>query len=216
MVYNLTKNMVKRIFVTCCVVCLSLSFSWCSFESNNTDNKAEDTIANEASVYCENHWWTLELVPDEWWVRWKCNFDDWSFCEEWAYYHWECSPGWWNGNTLKMDEIQNNDDINEEFINLVEELWEGDLLDTWDDTENNLQDTQTIANNCPKNEIKKCNDWTFLVREWPNCEFWSCPGYPLSDDFIQDLLHQYQNSGSELNENDIDLMNGIIDVMTQI
>lgn len=208
--------MVKKILVTCCIVWLSLSFSWCSFESSNNDDKTQDTIANEASIYCENNWWTLELVPDEWWTRWKCNFDDWSFCEEWAYYHWECSPGRWNWNTLNIDKIQNNSGLNEEFLDLVWELWEENLVSTENDTENNLDSNEVTTNNCQQSEIKKCDDWTFLVREWPDCEFWSCPGYPLSDEFVQSILNQYENSWSDLQESDIDLMNEIISVMTQI
>jgi len=209
-VYYITKNMVKKVWIICSLL-LSLFFYWCSFEDQNTDNNIQDTVTNDASIYCENYWWVLEIVPDEWWERWKCNFDDWSFCEEWAYYYWKCSPGRWNGNILEIDEIQNNDEINEEFVNLVWELWEENLLITWNDADN-----EPIVNTCPQDEIKKCDDGTFLVREWPDCEFWNCPGYPLSDDLIQDILYKFENTWSELNENDINLMNEIIGVITQI
>lgn len=47
-------------------------------------------MANPASVYCGKNWWTLEIKSDEKWEYWICNFNDWSSCEERAYFRWEC------------------------------------------------------------------------------------------------------------------------------
>lgn len=55
-----------------------------------TKYKEQVGMANPASVYCEKNWWTLTISSDEKWEYWTCVFSDWSSCEEWAYYRWEC------------------------------------------------------------------------------------------------------------------------------
>lgn len=47
-------------------------------------------MANPASVYCENNWWNLVIENDENGQIWICVFNDWSSCEEWAFFRWEC------------------------------------------------------------------------------------------------------------------------------
>lgn len=177
--------------------------AWCSLIP---ENSTTEEIVNPASEYCEQNWWILEIVPDEWWSRWKCNFDDGSFCEEWAYYHGECSPGRWNGNTVEIEDIQNNEEISEldkqEVSEIIEEIWsisedesQGDIV------------TCTA-------DVKQCDDWTYVSRWWPNCEFWPCPWMALDENVVQDTLERYKTTWSELMESDIDLMNEIIDIMT--
>ena len=126
------------------LVVFLLSFSGCSLIPQN--NIQED-MSNAASEYCEQNSWILEIVPDEWWSRWKCNFDDGSFCEERAYFHWECSPGWWDWNTIELEEIQDmqNDDTlsedeKEELSELVEEIQEYDEQKNWWNDENLVQE----------------------------------------------------------------------------
>ncbi|MFO7696053.1 MAG: DUF333 domain-containing protein [Anaerolineae bacterium] len=54
----------------------------------------ESTLANPASVHCEENGGTLEIRTgaDGGQVGY-CLFEDGSECEEWAYYRGECQPG---------------------------------------------------------------------------------------------------------------------------
>ncbi len=61
-----------------------LTLAGCGKTETPVEENAE--IANPASVYCEENWWTLML--EEW--AWLCMFDDGSYCEEWAFYRDEC------------------------------------------------------------------------------------------------------------------------------
>jgi len=61
-----------------------LTLAGCGKTETPVEENAE--IANPASVYCEENWWTLML--EEW--TWLCMFDDGSYCEEWAFYRDEC------------------------------------------------------------------------------------------------------------------------------
>lgn len=150
-----------------------LFFAWCSLIP---ETHIEEEVSNPASEHCENNWWTLEIVPDEWWSWWKCNFDDGSFCEERAYFHWECSPGWWDWNTIELEEIQDmqndetlSEDEKEELSELVEEIQEHEVKDTSWDIEN----------------------------------------------IVQETLEKYKEDGTWLEESSIDLMNEIMDMVTQ-
>ena len=53
---------------------------------NSTEEIANVELANPASVYCEENWWTLNLEEGSW----LCMFDDGTYCEEWSYYRNEC------------------------------------------------------------------------------------------------------------------------------
>jgi putative hemolysin len=147
-----------------------IALAWCSLIPQ-TENWQNET-PNPASVFCEENGGTLEIIPDEWGTRWNCNFDDGSFCEERAYYHGECSPGRWKGNTIEIQEIQElQDDENlsqetkEEISELVEEIQEHDSQDI--------------------------------------------------DATVDDTLKKYESTWSDLQESDIELMNEIIDIVTQ-
>jgi putative hemolysin len=85
------KTKLKIILITWCL----LLISWCTIKTSeiNVDNDVEQNnvwMANPASVYCEENWWTLELIFDNGESYWVCNFQDWSFCEEREFYHGEC------------------------------------------------------------------------------------------------------------------------------
>lgn len=174
--------------------------SWCTLIP---ENNVQEEVANPASEYCEQNWWTLEIVPDEWWSRWKCNFEDGSFCEEWAFYHGECSPGRWDGNTIDID--QDSEKITpeekEEIAGLIEEI-----------EEINLEELNNVT--CTA-DVKMCSDWTYVSRWWPNCQFSPCPWVELNEDKVQETLEKYKSEWSELAESDIDLMNEIINIMTE-
>lgn len=178
------------------LICLS----WCTLIP---ENNVQEEVANPASEYCEQNWWTLEIVPDEWWSRWKCNFEDGSFCEEWAFYHGECSPGRWDGNTIDID--QDSEKITpeekEEIAGLIEEI-----------EEINLEELNNVT--CTA-DVKMCSDWTYVSRWWPNCQFSPCPWVELNEDKVQETLEKYKSEWSELAESDIDLMNEIINIMTE-
>ncbi|MEE4195763.1 MAG: DUF333 domain-containing protein [Anaerolineae bacterium] len=62
-------------------------------QSNEDDEEESSTIANPASVYCEEQGGTLELRTDEeGGVTGYCIFDDGSECEEWSFYNGDCAP----------------------------------------------------------------------------------------------------------------------------
>ena len=197
--------MKQKLFISLAIFWL-ISLTWCSLVPKAANN--QDEIANPASEYCEQNWWTLELVPDEWWSRWKCNFDDGSFCEERAYYHWECSPGWWNGNIIEVEEIQNNEEITQEDKKEITELIEG--IEEINKEEQLWREHITCTA-----DVKMCDDWTYVSRWWPNCEFSPCPWVDLDENLIQETLKKYETTWSELTGSDIELMEEIINFMTE-
>ena len=68
---------------------------------NHPENPEEKVgIANPASVYCEDNWWTL-VLEENWWI---CTFADGTYCEEWAYFRDECQPGELIYNTVSEEE----------------------------------------------------------------------------------------------------------------
>jgi len=58
-----------------------------------TWNKTTENIgiANPASVYCENNWWTLLIEESTWGQIGMCTFPDGRTCEERAYMRHECT-----------------------------------------------------------------------------------------------------------------------------
>lgn len=62
------------------------------------------TLANPASVYCEQQSWTLEIVTDASGAQSGiCHLTGWIDCEEWAYFRGEC--GTESGEITIADEI---------------------------------------------------------------------------------------------------------------
>ena len=128
----------------------------------NPDENAE--IANPASVYCEDQWWTLVLEEGSW----LCMFSDGSYCEEWAYYRNECKPGEIIYNTVDdgfIDDVEQKTDWNgtseiysdedlqaavDTIMNTVENEWEvkvemQELFYAWDDAAtSNLEYCQSL------------------------------------------------------------------------
>lgn len=96
-----------------------LILSWCN-KSEPTENNENLGMANPASVYCEENWWTIKIVSDdEWNQSWLCMFDDGSYCDEWSYYRQEwCEKGMIMYNTLDEEDITNT--IEEGIINTEE------------------------------------------------------------------------------------------------
>lgn len=191
-------------------VMLTLLLAWCSFGWGDT---MQEHKRNEASDYCEQNWWTIEIVPDSWGEWWKCNFDDWSFCEEWAFFHGECSQNWWNWNTVVLEdiqELQGDENLSleekEEISELVEEIQEHDDAA-------NLE--KIFLDSTCTQEVKQCEDGTYVGRVGENCEFAQCPWYNLDEDAVQQLLNEHNSTWSELSESDIDLMNEFIEAFTQ-
>ena len=183
-----------------------IALTWCSLIPQ-TENWQNET-PNPASVFCEENGGTLEIVPDVWWERGKCNFDDWSFCEEWTYYHGECSPGRWSWNTVELEDIQeaqNDENLSqeekEEISDLIEEIQEHDEIS---------ESTVTCTT-----DVKECDDGTYISRWWPNCEFWTCPWEKEEEKTIDDILQKYESTWNEITGSDIDLMFEFIDLMTQ-
>lgn len=149
-----------------------IALTWCSLIPQ-TENWQDET-PNPASIFCEENDGTLEIIPDAWWERWKCNFEDWSFCEERSFYHGECSPGRWDWNTVELEDIQemqNDENLSQEdkdgISDLVEEIQEHD------------------------------------------------EAVQIDESVVDDTLKKYESTWSDLEESDIDLMNEIIDMVTQ-
>lgn len=77
----------KTIFII--LISTTLFTTACSLQK---DTKNNVDIANPASIYCEDNWWTLELISGSGGDYGVCNFPDWSSCEEREFFRWECSP----------------------------------------------------------------------------------------------------------------------------
>ena len=133
---------------------LTLLLAWCSFGWSNTTQVHK---RSEASTYCEENWWTLEVVPDSWWERWKCNFDDWSFCEEWAYFHGQCSPNWWNWNTVELEDMQDLQEDEKLSQEERDEIWE--LVEEIQEHDESLLE-ETLSNTSCTQDVKQCDDWS--------------------------------------------------------
>lgn len=95
---NLNLNNCETYFDGCnnCMV-VDWKIAWCTKMSCQTIQEAKcikykDSVwmANPASVYCENNWWNLVIENNEKGQIWICVFNDWSNCEEWAFFRWEC------------------------------------------------------------------------------------------------------------------------------
>lgn len=105
-----------------------LTLAGCGKTETPVEENAE--IANPASVYCEENWWTLML--EEW--AWLCMFDDGSYCEEWAFMNGECQP--WDimyntvsdeENSESTSEIYSEDDLTAAeatIMNTVNNEWQ--------------------------------------------------------------------------------------------
>ena len=67
--------------------------AWCGkTEVVPVEENAE--VPNPASVFCEENSGSLFFeIDEEWNQTGLCMFEDWSYCEEWAYYRAECQPG---------------------------------------------------------------------------------------------------------------------------
>jgi putative hemolysin len=80
---SLEVMMKKKLFlIVCLVVALSIL----------TACRRETSLANPASVYCEENGGTLEIREGAEGQVGYCVFSDGSECEEWAYFRGECSP----------------------------------------------------------------------------------------------------------------------------
>lgn len=79
------------------------------------------TIANPASVYCEQNSWTLEIIIDlSGGQSWICHLPDGTTCDEWGYFRGECPSTGTNematGSKLIGDELCTKD-INTAYYN---------------------------------------------------------------------------------------------------
>lgn len=81
----------KSIFILMTLAALMFFGAACSLNESEPD-AAE--MANPASVHCEEQSGDLEIVTSKDGSQYGvCHFEDGSECEEWAYFHGECSPG---------------------------------------------------------------------------------------------------------------------------
>lgn len=165
--------------------------------------KASDNvvgIANPASVYCEENWWTLELIFDNWESYGICHFENWKTCEEREFFRGECSS---DEYTWLVDEININDfESCKEAWNPIKETYPATCFynnntfvqEIEDDKENNAYSWKDYKENIlyswenniittwNKDETiyctmdaKQCPDWSYVSRSWPKCEFAPCP-----------------------------------------
>lgn len=80
----------KIIFIAILVV---LIFSAIVLYRLRSQPKSNLQIANPASVFCVQQGGKLVIKEDGAGQLGICNFDDGSYCEEWAYYRNECKKG---------------------------------------------------------------------------------------------------------------------------
>lgn len=62
-------------------------------ETDLEPDNGEVGIPNPAAVHCEEQGGTLEVRDEPGGEVGYCLFDDGTECEEWAYFHGECTPG---------------------------------------------------------------------------------------------------------------------------
>jgi len=141
-------------------------------------------MANPASVKCEQDEWTLTIVTDSSWSQsWICTFKNWTVCDEWAYYRWECSSWVVNSEVCTDDytpvcwEVQVQcimapcPPIKETFSNKCELEKNGlaKYLYDWvcDSTDSSSSDEQTI---CTMEYNPVC--WTNWVTYGNKCMAW--------------------------------------------
>jgi len=74
---------------------------------NKTSTEKNSELANPASVYCEENGGTLQI--EEW--AWLCIFSDGTYCEEWAYFSWECKQWEIMYNTVSNETISTGYEI---------------------------------------------------------------------------------------------------------
>jgi len=155
---------------TCSVI--DWKIAWCTKMYCKTTEKPrclkhKDLIwmANPASVYCEKNWWSLVIENNEKGQIWICVFDDWSNCEEWAFYRWECkitSPvekylSWYiEKNSNKFSGIQSRIDflqnLKNKFKNTYRKITSG--------IENIIE--MLYANDYEKKKFTLNIDWKFI------------------------------------------------------
>ena len=91
----------------------ALILSGCNKTENNPEQEPEVWMANPASVYCVEQWWTLIPAEDEEWNQFAfCQIDEDTICEEWEYFRGECPV-----EEVISDEETNSDEETSEEVN---------------------------------------------------------------------------------------------------
>jgi len=120
--------------------------------------KLTTTLANPASVYCEQQSGTLEIVTDaSGWQSWICHVVNRTTCEERAYFRGECGGTWTNQITGSID--QNNIAVSFErwrfFMVPKNNSWVSQIH-IFDKT--NLSKPYRIVS------LPRKNEWTYTIR----------------------------------------------------
>lgn len=145
---------------------------------NNLFNKnATIWIANPASTFCIENNWTLEIKDTTDGSTGICTFSDWSFCEERAFFKWECKVGTnKTGTTIPTENnIQENTICTMEYAPVCAKVQIQCIKAPCEPIE------QTFGNKCQM----EANKLAVFLHEW-ECEAdkKSCPQYtPPSPDF---------------------------------
>ena len=190
----------------------------------NTEKKIDNNetwevmwLANPASVYCEENWWTLEMIFDNWESYGMCHFQNGSTCEEREFYRKECFPvadKTWNKQNINWETNKTVQESNKEKSwNINTSIWNEKESSEKTDTQNTKKDWSDMTV-CTM-DAKQCPDWSYVSRSWQDCEFAKCPTEKQNNKSIDEIINNHQESSwyqeEWLTEDDIDLMEQIID-----
>ena len=159
------KTKLKIILIGWCL----LLISWCTINTQDQNAKQNNvSIANPASVYCEENWWTIELIFDNGESYGICNFDNWNHCEEWEYYRGECSPTqkttWdWNNNLVCLPDTKECPDWS--FVTRTWLECNFETCATTSKTQENLNNKISISEIFNKHKSSNSQDTTWLTQE---------------------------------------------------
>jgi len=132
MIYNTNRNLAALVAV--CLVGLLVLGCTQKPTQNASLNESNATIANPASVFCEQNGGTLNIViAADGSQGGLCVFPNGSECDEWAYYRGECSPT--NQTTVSNQTVTGNASAN------MSSLDESDFLIMDDSVSSLLTDT---------------------------------------------------------------------------
>lgn len=198
--------MKTKVLIILGIWCLVI-MSWC--QQTNTQQEPVQ-IANPASEFCEQNWWALELIFDNWESYGVCNFEDWSFCEEREYYRGECQPKWNTTLNLVADSFESCTKLG----NPIQESYPRKCTSKdWITFVEGI-DELTV---CPS-DAKICPDWSVVTRTWNECHFETCATNQNNNqdiETINDIFDEYKKSdainNTWLTQEDIDLMEKVVD-----
>lgn len=114
-------------------------------------------LANPASAYCIEQNWQLSIQNGEGGQIWICAFPDWSCCEEWEFFRWECQKSTQYCNDF-WSIITNNNETNTYNNTEVDEENPEDIDENPNSEDNKLDQTEEYEETEEHEEIIQIED----------------------------------------------------------